>query len=1416
MGRLEATHPMEHMMLVLKRSPEQDAALERFLAAQQDPNSGDYQRWLTPEDFAERFGPSADEIQAVSSWLRGHGMVIHDLPAGRQHIEFSGVADQVETAFRTEMRRFEVDGERHVANATSITIPEQLSGIVDGVSLSSFRAKPLHTIVQPAYNNGQGTHWLGPYDFATIYNVTPLWNGGTDGTGQSIAIVGRAVVSQSDYSAFRSYFGLPASTLQVITTNYNASSQYGNDLSEAVLDVEWSGAVAKGATVILVASTGSQTTDGVQLAVSYAVNNNVAPIMSISFGLCEYWNGSNNAFYSNIFKQAAAQGISVFVSTGDSGSAGCDGGSSSAAQGGLAVSGLASTPYNVAVGGTQFNEGAGSYWNATNDAHQASAKSYMPEVVWNQSSSGGLWAGSGGVSTLYATPAWQTGTGVPTGDPGNTSQHHRYIPDVSLTAANHVGYLIWQGGLNSMAGTSASTPAFAGIMALINQRSGARNGLPNPRLYAMASQMPSAFHDITGGTTAVPCASGSANCSGGVLTGYAATTGYDLATGWGSVDANVLVSNWTNTNPLPGILSLLPTTIAPSGTSQTLTITGTGFQPGSNLQVVASYAGGTPVTYSGSAITSASTTQIQVTVNLGTTPRTWNIQVVNGGSQSSNTTTVVVNTPAPVITSVNPGTVTGSTSNQTFTINGTGFQSGAGLIVIVGYQGNWVQYTGSQITSVTSTQIVLPINFGLTGRAWACGVINPGGGTLNTSNSFSFTVNAPVTPAVTSVNPSTVTGSTSNQTFTINGTGFQSGAGLVVIVGYQGNWVQYTGSQITSVTATQIVLPINFGLTARPWACGVINPSGATSNSFSFTVNAPVMPAVTSLNPASVTGSTSSQTFAINGTGFQSGAGLIVIVGYQGNWVQYTGSQVTSVTSTQIVLPITFGTTARQWACGVINPSGATSNSFSFLVTGPPPVVSSVNPSTVTGSNSNQTLTINGSNFQPGTGLIAVVGTGSTWTQYTGSQIASATSTQIVVQVKFGLVGGQWAAGVFNPDGGKSNSFAFQVNAPVTPVITSINPATVTGSTSNQTFTINGTGFVSGAGLIVIVGYQGNWVQYTGSQITSVSATQIVLPIDFGLTTRAWACGVINASGATSNSFSFQVNAPVTPAITSINPATVTGSASNQTFTINGTGFVSGAGLIVIVGYQGNWVQYTGSQITSVSATQIVLPINFGVITRAWACGVVNASGATSNSFSFQVNAPPPLVTSVNPSTVTGSTSNQTFTINGTGFQSGTGLIVIVGYQGNWVQYTGSQITSVTPTQIVLPINFGLTARPWACGVINPGGGTQNTSNSFSFTVNAPVTPAVTSINPNTVTGSASTQTFTINGTGFQQGAGLVVIVGYQGNWVQYTGSQITSVSATKIVLSINFGTTARTWACGVINPSGATSNSFSFQVNAP
>ena len=540
-GAVPSDYRMDRMLLTLLPDLSQQAALSQFLEAQHNPESPYYHQWLTPEQFAERFGVSESDTTQIVEWLEGHGMEVEEIAAGRRSIVFSGTAAQVQAAFHTQVHTYKIGEDVHHANVKEPEIPTALINVVGGVvSLHDFHSEPLHAFARkasPEFSSG-GSYYLGPADFATIYDLAPLYQQSINGSGQSIAIVGRSNIKIADLRQFRSFFGLPANDPQIVVNGADPGVVSSGEETEADLDVEWSGAVAKNATIKFVVSKSTNSSDGVDLSAQYIVNHNLSPVMSTSFGLCEAWLGSSgNSFLNSLWQQAAAQGITVLVSSGDNGAAGCDSASALTATHGRAVNGLCSTPYSVCVGGTEFNDRANPslYWSPSNaSGTQGSALSYIPEVAWNESGPGaGLWSSSGGMSTLYSKPSWQAGTGVP-------ADGKRDVPDVSLTAAGHDGYLIYQeGGLYVVGGTSAASPSLAGIMALVGQGTAARQGNANSVFYPLASKQRAGgavvFHDITSGNNSVPGQSG-----------FNAAAGYDQATGLGSVDAFALVSHWSD------------------------------------------------------------------------------------------------------------------------------------------------------------------------------------------------------------------------------------------------------------------------------------------------------------------------------------------------------------------------------------------------------------------------------------------------------------------------------------------------------------------------------------------------------------------------------------------------------------------------------------------------------------------------------------------------------------------------------------------------------------------------------------------------------------------------------------------------------------------------------------------------------
>jgi subtilase family serine protease len=562
LGAVPTDFAMDHMQLQLQRSATQEQALQTFIDQLHNPKSPNFHKWLTAEQFGQLYGSSQQDVTAITSWLQSQGFTVNALAPSRMNIDFSGNAGQVQQAFHTAIHYLNVNGVRHSANMSDPQIPAALAPAVAGVvSLHDFtphsmrKARPQYTFT----SQGQVTQAVTPADLATIYNLTPLFGGGYTGQGQTIAVVEDSnLYNTSDWDTFRSTFGLTQYTSGSLTTVHpsggggncaNPGVPSGGDDGEAALDVEYSSAAAPGAAILLASCADTRTTFGGLIAFENLIGGDNPPsVISVSYGECEAENGAaSNAAFNSAFQQAVAEGISVFVAAGDEGAASCDAGATGATHG-IGVSGWASTPYNVAVGGTDFGDTyagtTSTYWSSTNTAKYGSALSYIPEIPWNASCASSLLsnylnyatpygaegfcasataredelqavaAGSGGPSGCatgapsaegvvsgtckgYAKPSWQSLTGVP-------SDGVRDIPDVSLFAGSgiwgHYYVTCWsdvrEGGApctgdpSSWAGaggTSFASPIMAGIQALVNQKTGSSQGNPNYVYYQLAA-----------------------------------------------------------------------------------------------------------------------------------------------------------------------------------------------------------------------------------------------------------------------------------------------------------------------------------------------------------------------------------------------------------------------------------------------------------------------------------------------------------------------------------------------------------------------------------------------------------------------------------------------------------------------------------------------------------------------------------------------------------------------------------------------------------------------------------------------------------------------------------------------------------------------------------------------------------------
>jgi subtilase family serine protease len=594
--------------ITFRLSAAQQAELDQLLREQQNPRSSNYHRWITPDQYAARFGMSSNDLQKVSSWLRSQGLNVDSISRNRNEISFSGSVGQVEYAFKTEIHNYTIRGEQHFANAMDVSLPAAFSQQVLGVrGLDSFAPKPR---VQPAprvTSNISGNHFLAPGDFWTIYNVPHTTY---TGAGQSIAIIGQTTINTSDLDTFRTNSGLPltsASNFQQVQVGGTATLCSG-DQGEADLDLEWSNAVAPQAKIIYVFagvnSGGSCTnrSNNVFDALQDAITNNRAPIISISYGNCEANLGSFVMTLQQWAQQANVQGQTISGPSGDQGAADCESATATSATHGLAVDVPAAIPEVTGVGGSEFTgdssqcannscPASGSpadspYWSGSSTLTSgASALTYIPETTWNDTTSGGpLSSTGGGASSVFGKPSWQTGSGVP-------ADGKRDVPDIALNASPaHDPYLTCGPGdctngfrdasnnYAAVGGTSAGAPTFAGILALINEATSSSGlGNVNPMLYSLAANNSSnnAFHDVSSGNNKVPCTTGSTNCPSGTTSiGFSAGAVYDQTTGLGSLNVANLITAWMGVTPSTDFsISGANSTVAAAGGTGTSTIT---------------------------------------------------------------------------------------------------------------------------------------------------------------------------------------------------------------------------------------------------------------------------------------------------------------------------------------------------------------------------------------------------------------------------------------------------------------------------------------------------------------------------------------------------------------------------------------------------------------------------------------------------------------------------------------------------------------------------------------------------------------------------------------------------------------------------------------------------------------------------
>ena len=655
--------------------------------------SASYHQWLTPATYAAQFGMSAADLESAQAWLQAQGFTIVSVAQSRNAIQFSGTVAQVNAAFHTEMHQYQINGVTRLANSTVLTLPAALAGAVAGIrNVAQFRPHPMHTAVHKAAASPEftsslsGDHYLAPSDITTIYDIKALYNAGYTGTGESLAITGESAIATTDLDAFRTASGLAIKEpTQILVPGTGKSTVSSEDEVESDIDLEWSGAIAENATIYFVYAGAS---GSVFDAMQYAIDNDTAPIISISYGECEADAGSDPKTLEPLFKQANAQGQTVLASSGDEGATGCDYSTNASqvitsAQYGLAVSYPASSAYVTAMGGSQLNEGSGSYWNTTNDSGGGSALSYIPETAWNDTTAsiaagGGLSGTGGGKSILFGKPSWQVATNVP-------NDSFRDVPDISLDAAvYHDSLLYCNAGsctngfrdagnyLTAGGGTSFDAPIFAGVLALIHQKtSSTGSGNINPTLYSLYGTAASAFHDITTGNNEEPCTSGSTDCPTGTTEiGYSAGPGYDLVTGLGSIDAYNLATVFPTSTVTTGSLISTTTTLASSPTSPTTGTTVT-------FTATVSAASGT-VTPAGTVQFAVNGTNVGSAVTLSSGAASYATSFATTGTDTITATYSGDATYATSTSSLAVTVVSSSSSSGTFTLAATNVSVAAG------------------------------------------------------------------------------------------------------------------------------------------------------------------------------------------------------------------------------------------------------------------------------------------------------------------------------------------------------------------------------------------------------------------------------------------------------------------------------------------------------------------------------------------------------------------------------------------------------------------------------------------------------------------------------------------------------------------------------------------------------------------
>jgi subtilase family serine protease len=888
-GAVPANLPIQSITLVLARSPQQEQAFEQLLRDQQDPASPEYHHWLTANEIGERFGLSDNDVAALTGWLQSQGLQVSWVAPSRTFIGFTGTAANVGRAFQTELRYYTVNGKQRMSVSSDPMIPAALAPAISSIrGLFSIEERPSHfaTTVQSSSPNltvssgGVSYHFLAPGDFDTIYDVPSSLTG----SGTTIGIVAEARTDVADFTNFKSLtgstFGNPTEVIPTAYGGVDPGPAYTSSTSctgtctlvdyqaEATLDVLRAGSVAPGATLLSVVA--SAASGGISDDAQYIVQSTPVPaqVMTISFGACELEVGSQSVdFWDGLFKQAAGEGISVFVSSGDSAASGCDTAFTTppASPNPNSPNYICSSSYATCVGGTEFNDTSNPtvYWNSSDGTGLKSVISYIPEGAWNEplnSSSAPQVAGTGGgVSSYILTPSWQTGTGVPAARTG------RYTPDVAFSSADHDGYFacfaagggtcVDSGGstpFSVFSGTSAAAPAMAGVAALLDQSQSTPQGNLNPTIYSMAASTPAAFHQVSVASSGVSncTVSTPSMCNNSVagptgLTGgqagfrLGATGGYSEATGLGSLDVTQFINDYAASNRFVPTVTLMgpPSVVVTASASVLITVTGNSTPPTGSVTLSSGTYESSPSTLS---IPGTNSNGVYIIIPSGVLALGTDTITANYTSNSSSynnasgSTTINVTSPTktPTVTvTPSPSTVT-TTQSLVVTVavaGGAGNPTPTGSVVLIG--GGYA--SAAAVLSGGSVSIVVPAG------ALAVG-IDPITATYTPdANSSAVYVGAAgsgtvdVTPA-TKTNPNLVWNTPApiaygtplgaaqlDATATVAGTfAYSPAAGTVLTTGSQILTVTFTPTDSTDyATATSIVtLTVNKATPGITWA----------------------------------------------------------------------------------------------------------------------------------------------------------------------------------------------------------------------------------------------------------------------------------------------------------------------------------------------------------------------------------------------------------------------------------------------------------------------------------------------------------------------------------------------------------------------------------------------------------------------